>query len=152
MNIEIQISSSDLRMNWYNMRTMFGYNMLYAIRHQRKENEKMSSNQDFVEYIVEQMENTGIITYKKMFGEYAIYYDSKIVALICDNQLFVKKTQGGKAFIGDVKEAPPYPGAKMSFLIDDRIDDREWMSELIRITASELPVTKPKKKKLKGEN
>ncbi|MDG6219275.1 MAG: TfoX/Sxy family protein, partial [Candidatus Thermoplasmatota archaeon] len=58
----------------------------------------MSSNQDFVEYIVEQMENEGAITYKKMFGEYAIYYDSKIVALICDNQLFVKKTQGGKAF------------------------------------------------------
>lgn len=107
----------------------------------------MASNKDFVDYIVEQIENAGEITYKKMFGEYALYSDSKIVALICDNQLFVKQTEGGRAFIGDVKEAPAYPGAKMSFLIEDKIDDREWMSQLIRITVDELPEPKPKKKK-----
>ena len=111
----------------------------------------MSSNKDFVDYIIEQIENAGVITYKKMFGEYAIYSDNKIVALICDNQLFIKPTAGGKAFISDVKEAPPYPGAKMSFLIEDKIDDREWISQLIRITANELPFPKPKKKKINGE-
>lgn len=111
----------------------------------------MSSNQDFVDYVVEQIENAGTITCKKMFGEYAIYSYDKIVALICDNQLFVKPTEGGKAFIGDVKEAPPYPGAKKSFLIEDKIDDRVWISHLIRITADELPEPKPKKKKTKGE-
>jgi TfoX/Sxy family transcriptional regulator of competence genes len=125
--------------------------MLYAIRHQRKEKKEMSSNQDFVDYIVEQIENAGTITYKKMFGEYAIYSDNKIVALICDNQLYIKPTEGGRAFVGDVKEAPPYPGAKMSFLIEDKIDDREWISQLVRITANELPQPKPKKKKYKGE-
>lgn len=109
----------------------------------------MSSNQDFVDYIVEQIENAGVITYKKMFGEYGIYSDNKIVALICDNRLFIKPTAGGKLFIGDVKEAPPYPGAKMSFLIEDKIDDREWISQLIRITVNELPEPKPKKKKTK---
>jgi TfoX/Sxy family transcriptional regulator of competence genes len=111
----------------------------------------MSSNQDFVDYIIEQIENAGEITYKKMFGEYGIYSDNKIVALICDNQLFIKPTEGGKAFIGNAKEAPPYPGAKMSFLIEDKIDDHEWISQLIRITANELPEPKPKKKKTKGE-
>ena len=111
----------------------------------------MASTQDYVDYIVEQIEIVGLITYKKMFGEYAIYSGRKIVALICDNQLFVKQTEGGKSFIGEVKEAPPYPGAKMSFLIEDKIDDREWISQLIRITANELPEPKPKKKKAKGE-
>jgi len=111
----------------------------------------MASTKDYVDYIVGQIENAGLITSKKMFGEYGIYSDNKIVALICDNQLFVKQTEGGKAFIGDVKEAPPYPGAKMSFLIDDKTDDREWISQLIRITANELPEPKPKKKKIKGE-
>lgn len=107
----------------------------------------MASTQDFVDYVVEQIERAGTITYKKMFGEYAVYSDGKIVALICDNRLFIKPTEGGKAFIGDVTEAPPYPGAKMSFLIEDKIDDREWISELIRISAKELPEPKPKKKK-----
>jgi TfoX/Sxy family transcriptional regulator of competence genes len=107
----------------------------------------MASTQDFVDYILEQIENVGVITYRKMFGEYALYCGRKVVALICDNQLFIKPTAGGKAFIGNVTEAPAYPGAKMSYLIGDNLDNSEWISELIRITASELPEPKPKKKK-----
>ncbi|MFO8068620.1 MAG: TfoX/Sxy family protein [Alkalibacterium sp.] len=107
----------------------------------------MSSSQDFVDYVVEQIGDAGCITSRKMFGEYAIYCDKKVVALICDDQLFVKQTEAGKAFIDDVKQAPAYPGAKMSFLIEDNIDDREWISELIKLTANELPEPKPKKRK-----
>lgn len=107
----------------------------------------MASEQSVVEYIVDQIEQAGTITYKKMFGEYAIYSDAKVVALVCDNQLFIKPTPGGRVFIGNVVEAPPYPGAKLHFLIEDTIDDREWFSELIRITARELPAPKPKKRK-----
>lgn len=111
----------------------------------------MATNKEFVDFIVEQIENAGTITYKKMFGEYALYSDGKVVALICDNQLFIKPTEAGRAFIGDVKEAPPYPGAKMSFLIEEKVDDREWISELIRITSRELPEPKLKKKRVKGK-
>jgi TfoX/Sxy family transcriptional regulator of competence genes len=107
----------------------------------------MSSDQSFVDFIVDQIENAGTITYRKMFGEYAIYSSGKVVALVCDNKLFVKPTESGRAFIGDVVEAPAYPGAKMSFLVEDKIEDREWISNLIRITAKELPEPKPKKNK-----
>ncbi len=109
----------------------------------------MASDLKFVEFVVDQIDTPGETRFLKMFGEYAIYHDDKIVALICDNQLFIKPTEGGKAFIGAVNEAPPYPGAKLSFLIGDKIEDRQWISELIRITAKELPEPKPKKKKKK---
>lgn len=84
-----------------------------------------------------------------MFGEYALYSNGKVVALICDNQLFIKPTVAGRSYIGDVVEAPPYPGAKHSFLIQDEIDDGEWLSQLIRLTEAELPTPKPRKKKKK---
>ncbi len=109
----------------------------------------MASDQDFVDFIVDQLENAGDITSRKMFGEYAIYCDGKVTALVCDNQLFVKPTEAGRSFIGEVVEAPPYPGAKMSFLIEDGFEDRDWISNLVRITAKELPEPKPKKKKAK---
>ena len=111
----------------------------------------MASNLDFVEFIVDQIENAGEITYRKMFGEYALYSDRKVVALICNDQLFIKPTEAGKSFINNVIEAPPYQGAKLYFLIEDIIEDREWISTLIRITAEELPEPKPKplKKKIK---
>jgi hypothetical protein len=51
----------------------------------------------------------------------------------------------GRAFFGNVVEAPAYPGAKPSFLIDE-LDNHEWLCELIRITTQELPLPKPKKK------
>ena len=104
----------------------------------------MASELSFVEYAAGQMHAAGAITFRKMFGEFALYCDGKVVALVCDNQLFVKPTAGGRKFAGRVTEAPPYPGAKPSLLIDERLDDREWISALVRITAAELPVPKPK--------
>ena len=105
----------------------------------------MSSDLDFVEFVVDQMDSAGLITYRKMFGGITIYCERKVVALICDNQLFVKPTEAGKLFIGNVVEAPPYPGAKPFFLVEEQLEDKEWISSLIGLTEKELPEPKPKK-------
>ena len=107
----------------------------------------MATDQEFMEFLADQMSGAGEISYRKMFGEYAVYCDGKVVALVCDNQLFVKPTSAGRAYVGEPTEAPAYPGAKNSFLIEDAFEDREWISELIRITAKALPAPKPKKPK-----
>jgi TfoX/Sxy family transcriptional regulator of competence genes len=107
----------------------------------------MATDKAFVDFVLDQIDNAGEITAKKMFGEYGVFSNGKIFALICDNKLFIKPTESGRAFIQDVVEAPPYKGAKPSFLIEDKIEDREWLSELIRISLKELPEPKPKKKK-----
>ena len=107
----------------------------------------MASNQNFVDFVIAQITNAGEITAKKMFGEYGIYADGKLFGLICDNKLFIKPTIAGRAYIGNVVEAPPYEGAKPSFLIEEKIEDSKWLSELINISLKELPSAKPKKKK-----
>ena len=107
----------------------------------------MATDLEFMEFLADQMAGAGEISYRKMFGEYAVYLGGKVVALVCDNQLFVKPTAAGRAFIGAPVEAPAYPGAKNSFLIEDAFEDRDWISELIRITARDLPAPKPKKPK-----
>ncbi len=108
----------------------------------------MASQQSTVDLIVEQMSGSGPVSARKMFGEYAIFRDGKMVALVCDDQLFVKPTEAGRAHIGAVVEAPPYRSAKPCFLIDaDQWDDREWMTQLVRLTAAELPLPKPKPKR-----
>lgn len=107
----------------------------------------MATDLEFMEFLADQMAGAGEISHRKMFGEYAVYCGGKVVALVCDNQLFVKPTAAGRAFIGAPVEAPAYPGAKHSFLIEDAFEDREWISELIRITARDLPAPKPKKSK-----
>jgi len=110
----------------------------------------MTSDLGFVEYICDQMGAAGQISFRKMFGEYAIYCGGRVVALVCDDRLYVKQTPGGRSLIDAVVEAPAYPGAKPSFLIEDGLDDREWLSGLIRTTASELPPPNRKKPRSKG--
>ncbi len=110
----------------------------------------MASDKNFVEFITDQMRNAGSVSHRKMFGEYAIYCDGKVVALVCDNQLFVKPTEGGRAYAGQVVEAAPYPGAKLYFLVEDSFENPEWISGLIKITAQELPVPKQKRSKTCG--
>ena len=105
----------------------------------------MASDPEFVDFLVDQMKDAGVVRSRKMFGEYALYAGDKVVALVCDNQLFVKPTRGGRAFIGTPVEAPPYPGARNAFLIEAAFEDREWITQLIRITERELPAPKPKK-------
>ena len=104
----------------------------------------MASQQSTVDYILEQIESAGRVSARKMFGEYGLYCDAKIIALVCEDQLFVKVTSAGKAVVGDCPEKPPYPGAKPWLWISgDRWDDNEWMSHLIKVTAKELPMAKP---------
>jgi TfoX/Sxy family transcriptional regulator of competence genes len=105
----------------------------------------MATRQHVVDFILEQMSGVADASARKMFGEYAIYSKGKVVALVCDDQLFVKPTDAGRNFIGTVTEGAPYPGAKPWILVaGDRWEDGDWLSELIQLTAQSLPVPKPK--------
>lgn len=106
----------------------------------------MASRQSTVDYIVEQIAQAGTVYAKKMFGEYAVYCDTKVVALVCDDKLFVKQTAAGKAFLDQVVEGIPYSGAKPYFLISgEKWDDNQWLAHLIKVSAEELPLPKQKK-------
>jgi TfoX/Sxy family transcriptional regulator of competence genes len=113
----------------------------------------MASKQEFADYVIEQIDNAGIITAKKMFGGYHVYSDGKLFALVIDNKLFVKITDSGREFAKGVTQVPAFPKTKiLSFLIEDQLGDREWISTLVRITIEELPDPKAKKKKPKAKS
>ncbi len=106
----------------------------------------MATSQSTIEFIVEQIVEAGDISARKMFGEFGLYCDGKIFALVCDDQLFLKTTEAAKTYIGDYVEAPPFEGAKPTYLLidSDRWDDANWMTGLVRTTVAELPLPKPK--------
>ncbi|MEY2690727.1 MAG: hypothetical protein RL375_4927 [Pseudomonadota bacterium] len=108
----------------------------------------MASDAVFVAYVQDQLGTAGAISFRRMFGEYALYCGGKVVGLVCDNQLFVKPTSAGRALLGDAAvEGPPYPGAKPWLLIGESLDDRATLVSLIRVTAEALPLPAPKRPK-----
>ena len=104
----------------------------------------MASNPDLVQFIADQCADAGRIVTRKMFGDYGLYCNDKIVGLICDNRLYLKPTDAGKALLHTLELRPPYEGAKDYFYIDD-VDDHEYLSMLVRATCKALPEPKPKK-------
>ena len=105
----------------------------------------MSNDQDFIDFVLDQVDRD--VTFKHMFGGTTLYLNGKVVALICDNQLFMKPTDAGREYIGTVVEAPAYEGAKNSFLITDEIEDGDWLTGLFAVTEHALPAPKLKPKK-----
>jgi TfoX/Sxy family transcriptional regulator of competence genes len=110
----------------------------------------MATRAETVEFILEAIDGAGDVSARKMFGEYGIYVDGKFAALICDDTLFIKETEAGLAFAPDLEYGAPYPGAKPHPIIPgDRLEDRDWICELLRITTQALPAPKPKKPKVR---
>lgn len=107
----------------------------------------MASDIDFVQYIADQCGGAGEITTKKMFGDYGIYCDGKIFGLICDDRFYLKPTDAVRPMLKKEELRPPYDGAKDYFYIAD-VDDRDYLSAIVRETCKVLP--EPKKKKAKG--
>lgn len=106
----------------------------------------MATQQQTVDFILDQLSGFTEVSARKMFGEYGLWCGGRLAALICRDQLFVKITVPGRAMVDDPVEVPPYPGAKPSLLIDaDRWEDREWLGSLIQKTADALPAPLPKR-------
>jgi TfoX/Sxy family transcriptional regulator of competence genes len=105
----------------------------------------MATDRSTVDYLVDQMAAAGAVTARPMFGEYGVYCDGRMFAIIADGQLFLKPTAGGRALARDAEEASPYPGARPHLRIDaDRWEDGDWLADLVRVTAAELPAPKAK--------
>lgn len=104
----------------------------------------MASGIDTVQYIVDQAGLGRRLEFRRMFRGYALYVDSKVVAFVCDDQLFLKPSLEGLRFLGEVKEAPPYPGARNYYLLTSELDDPDRLNMALRVTADALPAPKPK--------
>jgi len=112
----------------------------------------MGSTQKTVDFILEQIAAAGTVSARKMFGEYAIYCGEKTVALVCDNQLFVKDTAQGRELIEECVEKQPFPGAKPWLYISGELwDDHMWLTKLIRVTAENAPLPTKSKRKAKAK-
>jgi len=105
----------------------------------------MSTSPSTIESILSGLSAEAGVTARKMFGEYGLFLDGKMVALVCDDILFVKPTTAGSAYLGDHESGSPYPGAKPCAIVEERfLLKRGALQELFKRTCAELPAPKPK--------
>lgn len=101
----------------------------------------MASDKEYLDYILEQLSEMEDISYRKMMGEYILYYKGKIFGGIYDNRFLIKPVKAALAFIPNPIYEKPYDGAKDMILVEN-IEDRVFLSDLINAMYDELPTIK----------
>lgn len=105
----------------------------------------MSTSKDFAEYVLDGV-GSDEARVRRMFGEYAIYFDDVTVGFICDNNLFLKILPSTEKVLNGNDHGPAYPGSKDYFIVtEDQIETRGFLKNLFEQMTAEIP-----KKKLKG--
>ena len=105
----------------------------------------MATDLGFVDYVLEQAALGERLTVRRLFGEYALYVDDKVVAFACDDSLFAKPTAAAERLAPQLPRRPPYPGAKPYPVADELLDDSERLRALLLETAALVPAPKPRK-------
>ncbi len=105
----------------------------------------MATSPDTIEEILSHAGDTLELSARKMFGEYGIYLDGKMVALVCDDTLFVKALPEALEVLGDCEQRSPYPGAKPHPVVSRAFMSQDGrLAKLLRGIWKALPDPKPK--------
>ncbi len=106
----------------------------------------MSTRKETIDYILEQLDDPNVFSARAMFGEYALYVDGRVVALICDDTLYVKILLASAELEPLCEKGSPYPGAKEHYVIaEEQLNTVKNLPTILVAIATALPAKKPKK-------
>lgn len=105
----------------------------------------MASTKEYLDFVLDQLEGLPEITYRKMMGEYILYYQGKIVGGIYDDRLLVKNVPSARAVMPDAPVELPYEGAAGMLMVEE-VEDRALLRALFEALYRDLPSPKKKKK------
>lgn len=104
----------------------------------------MATTHEFINYVCEQLNGVGSVTYKKMFGEYMVYVNSKPILTVCDNTVYIKKLDCIENLMQDASLGCPYKGAKEHYILD--IDNKELSKNVVILAEGVTSLPKKKNK------
>ncbi len=103
----------------------------------------MATTRETIRFFLEKLGHEPRFSAHSMFGEYALYADSKTVALVCDNLLYVKICPASKPLEKICETDAPYPGARDHYVIDDEMASRiPELPEILFAISASLPAKK----------
>lgn len=106
----------------------------------------MSTSKEYMEFLIGQLSDLDGIYYRRMMGEYLIYYKDKVAAYICDERFLVRPVPNAIKMLPNAEYDAMTDGGRKKLLRVDDIDNRELLTDLFIAIYDELPVPKPKKR------
>ena len=105
---------------------------------------EMATNKDYLDFLLEQLSSLEGITYRRMMGEYLIYYRGKVAAYVCDSRFLIKPVPSAVKMLPHAEYDSINPGGRKKLLRVDNVDDRDFLTNLLDAIYEELPFPKSK--------
>src|SRR3954463_12639488 len=101
----------------------------------------MATQKETIEFLLGKLRHPGQFTARPMFGEYALYAEGKVVALVCDELLYVKILPASQELEHQCEKGSPYPGAKPHYLVEEgQLFTIENLPAILLAIAEAIPV------------
>lgn len=107
----------------------------------------MATSKEYMEFLMNQLSNLDDVNYRRMMGEYLIYYRGKVAAYVCDERFLVRPVLSAVKLLPDAEYDSISEGGRKKLLRVDDVDNKELLVELFEVIYDELPVSKSKNKK-----
>ena len=108
----------------------------------------MATQKETIEFILGKLRDRGRFTARAMFGEYALYADGKVVALVCDDLLYVKLLPASNELERHCEKGEPYPGAKPHYIVEEgQLSTIERLPAILCAVAKAISEKKDKAKR-----
>jgi TfoX/Sxy family transcriptional regulator of competence genes len=78
----------------------------------------MGSSEEYIDFVVDQIQSSRTCRVQKLFGDYCVYLDSKPIVLVCDDTCFIKIRPEMEKLMKNAKTGFPYKGAKPHYILD----------------------------------
>ncbi|MBP9757397.1 MAG: TfoX/Sxy family protein [Candidatus Pacebacteria bacterium] len=112
----------------------------------------MATQKETIEFILEKLGDDKTFTSRAMFGEYALYAKGKVVALVCDDLLYVKILPASAALESECEQGDPYPGARPHYIVEERqLSLLEDLPQILLDISDSLPAPKKKAHKKRAK-
>ena len=111
----------------------------------------MATTNETAQFILGKLRHPDRFTARRMFGEFGLYADGKMVALICDDRLYIKIAAASAELEHLCEKGEPYPRAKPHYLIDEgQLSTFPNLPAILLALAETLPEKKTKTKPSKS--
>ena len=105
----------------------------------------MATQKETVEFILAKLRDSKRFSVRAMFGEYALYADGKVVALVCDDLLYVKILPASQELESLCEKGHPFPGARPHYIVEEvQLSTIENLPNILVAIANSIPNKKKK--------
>ena len=109
----------------------------------------MATQKETIAFLLEKLRDPKQFSARAMFGEYALYAGGKVVALVCDDLLYVKILPASQELEPLCEKGEPYPGAKPHYIVEEvQLSTIPTLPRILSAIAESLPAKrKPSKRR-----